>query len=73
MSTGEHKCNREFRDLLVQNGYIVVYYGFPIIFEASTKDMAILDASAHAKYVRSTKSTVMVISSAFTIMTNQAL
>ena len=46
----------QYRDLLVQNGYIVVYYGFPIIFEASTKDMAILDASAHGKVCEKYKS-----------------
>ena len=46
---GLHFVIEQYRDLLVQNGYIVVYYGFPIIFEASTKDMAILDASAHGK------------------------
>ena len=46
---GLHFVIEQYRDLLVQNGYIVVYYGFPMIFEASTKDMAILDASAHGK------------------------
>ena len=46
---GLHVVIEQYRDLLVQNGYIVVYYGFPMIFEASTKDMAILDASAHGK------------------------
>ena len=46
---GLHFVIDQYRDLLVQNGYIVVYYGFPMIFEASTKDMAILDASAHGK------------------------
>ena len=46
---GLHFVIDQYRDLLVQNGYIVVYYGFPIIFKASTKDMAILDASAHGK------------------------
>ena len=46
---GLHFVIEQYRDLLVQNGYIVVYHGFPMIFEASTKDMAILDASAHGK------------------------
>ena len=46
---GLHFVIEQYRDLLVQNGYIVIYYGFPMIFEASTKDMAILDASAHGK------------------------
>jgi len=46
---GLHFVIEQYRDLLVQNGYIVIYYGFPIIFKASTKDMAILDASAHGK------------------------
>ena len=46
---GLHFVIEQYRDLLVQNGYIVIYFGFPMIFEASTKDMAILDASAHGK------------------------
>ena len=46
---GLHFVIEQYRDLLVQNGYIVIYYGFPMIFKASTKDMAILDASAHGK------------------------
>ena len=46
---GLHFVIEQYRDLLVQNGYIVVYHGFPMIFKASTKDMAILDASAHGK------------------------
>ena len=42
---GLHFVIEQYRDLLVQNGYIVVYHGFPMIFKASTKDMAILDAN----------------------------
>ena len=53
---GLHVVIEQYRDLLVQNGYIVVYYGFPMIFEASTKDMAILDASAHGKVCEKYKS-----------------
>ena len=55
---GLHFVIEQYRDLLVQNGYIVIYYGFPMIFEASTKDMAILDASAHGKVCEKYKSAV---------------
>ena len=53
---GLHFVIEQYRDLLVQNGYIVIYFGFPMIFEASTKDMAILDASAHGKVCEKYKS-----------------
>ena len=53
---GLHFVIEQYRDLLVQNGYIVVNYGFPMIFKASTKDMAILDASAHGKVCEKYKS-----------------
>ncbi len=53
---GLHFVIEQYRDLLVQNGYIVVYHGFPMIFKASTKDMAILDASAHGKVCEKYKS-----------------
>ena len=55
---GLHFVIEQYRDLLVQNGYIVVNYGFPMIFKASTKDMAILDASAHGKVCEKYKSAV---------------
>ena len=53
---GLHVVIEQYRDLLVQNGYIVIYFGFPMIFKASTKDMAILDASAHGKVCEKYKS-----------------
>ena len=55
---GLHVVIEQYRDLLVQNGYIVIYFGFPMIFKASTKDMAILDASAHGKVCEKYKSAV---------------